>query len=76
VSLPQAPLHVETAAGAEIWIDNQLVGSAPLAAIEVPIGAHEVMVKHPDMGDRRESIDVRYGETAQIRLDLAGAPQP
>jgi hypothetical protein len=68
-ALPLASIRVEAPPGAEIWIDNELVGSSPLPAIGVPIGNHEVMVKHQDLGERRQSVDVKFGETTELRVD-------
>jgi hypothetical protein len=76
VPLPTAPVYVETTPGAEIWIDDQLAGSAPLETTDVPIGAHEVVVKHPEMGERRQSIDVKFGEATAVTVSFDVETQP
>lgn len=90
VSLPNGLLQVNTEPGAEVWIEGDRAGLAPLGAVPVQIGTREVVVRHPDLGERRETVEVRYGETTQItiarrentpgnayplpRLDQAGPP--
>ena len=39
VNLPEGSLHITTEAGAEIFVEGELMGIAPLAAFRVPIGS-------------------------------------
>jgi len=80
ITLPTGLVHVTTAPGAEVWVEGQRVGAAPLEAFPVPIGTREVVVKDAK-GERRQSIEVKFGETADLTLmpDAgvnAGAPAP
>jgi hypothetical protein len=81
VPLPSAPVRVETTPGAEIWIEGDRVGTAPLADLQVPIGTRVVVVRHPDFGERSESVEVTMGQTAHVnvllsRSDAAPPPTP
>jgi len=67
LTLPTALVHVTTAPGAEVWAEGQRIGAAPLAAFQVPIGTREVVVKDTH-GERRQSIEVKFGETAELTL--------
>ena len=42
-----------TPAGAEVWIDGKPFGETPLGNLEVPIGTHELLLRHPDVGEHR-----------------------
>lgn len=68
VSLPDGLLQVNTEPGAEVWIEGERAGVAPLGALPVPIGTREIVVRHPDLGERREIVEVRYGETTQATI--------
>ena len=76
VSLPMGSVRVNTEAGAEVWIEGERAGVAPIEAVDVPIGTREVVVRHPDLGERREAVEVRYGETAQVSVSLQGRDLP
>jgi hypothetical protein len=68
VALPQALLQVDTTPGAEVWVDGRLRGVAPLAAFNVTIGTRGVRVRHPELGERRTGVEIRYGVTNETAL--------
>ena len=79
VNLPEGSLHVTTEAGAEIFVEGELMGIAPLAPFRVPIGSREVLVRHPDLGERRQSVEVVIGQPTELgvifRENAAPTPQ-
>jgi hypothetical protein len=78
VALPQGSLHVTTEPGAEIFVEGELMGIAPLAAFRVPIGAREVLVRHAELGERRQSVEVVQGQPVELSVifkDTAPPPQ-
>ncbi len=70
VSLPMGVLRVATVEGAEIWVEGQLAGEAPLPEILVPIGTREVIVRTRDRGERREAIEIRQGAPTQVTIQF------
>jgi hypothetical protein len=68
VTLPDGRLQVHTEPGAEVWIEGERAGVSPLGPISVPIGTREVLVRHPELGERREGVEVRYGEITEVRV--------
>ena len=70
VALPDGQVHITTADGAEIWIDDTYQGVAPLGALAVPIGTRGVRVRHPELGERRLGVEVRYGEVTEATVPL------
>jgi hypothetical protein len=41
------------------------MGETPLANLEIPIGEHEIVFRHPDFGERRQTIIVRADAVAR-----------
>jgi hypothetical protein len=68
VALPSAEVYVTTTPGAEVWIEGERVGVAPLDAIHVPIGTREIVVKGPDGAEKRQVVEVKLGETIEVSL--------
>jgi hypothetical protein len=68
VSLPDGRLQVNTETGAEVWLEGERAGVAPLGVVPVPIGTLEIVVRHPDLGERREFVEVRYGEVTEVSI--------
>jgi hypothetical protein len=71
VPLPSGVLQVDTAPGAEVFVEGERVGVSPLGEIPVPIGTREVLVRHPELGQRAESVEVTAGRTSRVTLTLA-----
>ncbi len=73
VELPLGTLTVNTAPGAEIFVDGERMGSAPLAAFPAAIGGREVLVRHVDLGERRLTVDVVPGKATEVNILYEGA---
>jgi hypothetical protein len=66
VRLPAVTLEVVAPADAEILIDGQPVGKAPLDPFPVAVGTREIVMRHPTLGERRQVIGVSYGVTNKV----------
>jgi hypothetical protein len=58
VTPPSSTLTVTAAEPSEVWLDGARIGATPLAAVAAPLGAHEVIVKRPDGGERRFTVTI------------------
>jgi hypothetical protein len=67
VVLPTVEVHVTTTPGAEVWVEGQRVGIAPLAPIQVPIGTREFVVKDAT-GEMHQAVEVKYGDALELTL--------
>jgi len=79
LTIPSGQLRISTAPGAEIWVEGERIGVAPMGPIDVPIGSHEIVVKDQAGNERRQAVEVRYGETAQYTILMpadGGQAQP
>jgi hypothetical protein len=43
---------------AEVSIDGKKIETTPIAKLQVPLGTHEVVFKHPQFGERRQTVVV------------------
>jgi len=68
VAVPNGSIFVNVRPWAEVMIDGQLVGTTPLGVLSLPIGNHEVILRHPELGQRKETVSVRTGNP--VRLDV------
>jgi hypothetical protein len=55
---------------AEVWIDGHSVGETPLANLEVPIGEHEIVFRHPQLGEQRKNALVRTDTVTRVSVDF------
>ena len=70
VEAPRVPMHVNAIPWAEVWIDNQRMGETPLGNLQQTIGTHEIVFRHPDLGERRTTVLVTLKEPARVSMDL------
>jgi hypothetical protein len=70
MELPRAPLHVNALPWAEVWIDGARIGETPIGNLQQPIGRHEVVFRHPELGERTVSVLVTLKEPARVSADL------
>jgi PEGA domain len=70
VAVPEGRVSINALPWAEVWIDNRPLGSTPLANIAVPIGMHEVVWRHPQLGERRQSVRVTAETPTRVGMDL------
>jgi hypothetical protein len=68
VALPSAEVHISTTPGAEVWIEGERIGVAPLEPIHVPIGTREIIVRDSGGAEKRQVVEVKLGETLEVSL--------
>ena len=74
VTLPEGSLRITPNPDAEIFIEGELMGIAPLAPFRVPIGAREVLVRHSELGERRQSVEIVLGTPVELSVILRETP--
>ena len=70
IDLPNGTLSVNAQPWAEVWIDGERIGETPIGNLSRRIGNHEVLFRHPELGERRETVVVAVGRPARIGVDL------
>jgi hypothetical protein len=71
VSVPNGSLSINALPWANVWIDGQaLSGATPFASLEVPLGSHEVVWRHPQLGERRQTVIVTAKAPVRLVMDL------
>jgi serine/threonine-protein kinase len=71
VPVPNGEISVNALPWAEVLIDGRPVGTTPLANLSVPIGDHEIVWRHPELGERRQTVTVASSAPARIGMDFA-----
>jgi serine/threonine-protein kinase len=66
VTPPNGRVSINALPWAQVWIDGAQVGETPLANLSVPVGEHEIVFRHPQLGERREKAVIRSGVLTRI----------
>jgi PEGA domain-containing protein len=67
---PKGTLALNAIPWAEVWVDGDRIGETPIGSVSVPIGTHEVIFRHPELGERRSSVNVATGAPTKVSVDL------
>jgi PEGA domain len=70
VELPKAPLSINALPWAEVWIDGTRAGETPIANYQVPVGTHEVVFRHPELGERRQTVTISLKSPSRVSVDM------
>jgi hypothetical protein len=70
VAAPNGSLSVNALPWAEVFIDGRSVGTTPLANLQIVIGSHELVWRHPELGERRRTIVVTAQEPVRVGLNF------
>jgi len=70
LDLPRGVVHLNASPWAEVWIDGQRAGDTPLGNISLPLGPHEVVFRHPQLGEKRHAISVTAGVPVRLSVDM------
>jgi hypothetical protein len=67
---PSAPMSFNAIPWAEVWVDGQQIGETPLANISVPVGNHDVLFRHPELGEKHVRAVVTLSAPAKVSVDM------
>jgi serine/threonine protein kinase len=70
LDLPKAPMALNAVPWAEVWVDGDRVGETPIGSVQVSIGPHEVVFRHPELGERRVITTVTLAGPAKVSVDM------
>ena len=59
IAPPMGRLSINADPWAQVLIDDKPIGDTPVANVSVSLGEHQVIFRHPQLGERRETVTVR-----------------
>jgi len=70
VTPPNGNVSINALPWAEVWLDGAALGQTPLGKVSVALGEHEIVFRHPDLGERREKAIVRSDRLTLVSANL------
>jgi hypothetical protein len=70
VELPTGLLSLNALPWAEVWVDGERVGDTPIANLSRRIGTHQVVFRHPQLGERTETVVVTLRQPTRLGVDM------
>ena len=70
VDFPDAPLSINAVPWADVWVDGTRVGETPIGNRLVTVGTHEIVFRHPELGERRQTVTVSSKGPTRVSADM------
>lgn len=71
ITVPNGTLAVNAMPWAEVFVDGRSIGVTPLGSVDVPVGTHEVVWRHPQLGEKRRTVVVGAQRPARVSMDMS-----
>jgi len=65
-------LQVVVIPWAEVFVDGESIGQTPMGKVKAAIGEHALVLRHPDAGEKSQTVVIERGETTLVRVTLQG----
>jgi serine/threonine-protein kinase len=65
-----AGLNINARPWADVSVDGVSLGQTPIANYPLPLGSHQVVFRHPQLGERRQTVVVTTRGPNRISMDL------
>jgi hypothetical protein len=70
VAIPRAPMNINALPWAEVFVDGTRIGDTPLANVMQPIGDHELVFRHPQLGEKRQPARLTLKDPLRVSVDM------
>ena len=67
---PKGSIAFNAQPWAEVWLDGERLGETPIGNVQVPIGPHRVVFRHPELGEQIHNVAVTLTAPARISADM------
>jgi hypothetical protein len=70
VAPPNGRININAVPWAEVLIDGKSVGETPIGNMSIPLGEHEIVFRHPQLGEVRRTAVVRSDAVTRVSANL------
>jgi hypothetical protein len=70
IEVPRAPVNFNAIPYAEVWIDGERAGETPLGNFMLPLGNHQIELRHPQLGTKRQTLSVSLNGPNRVAVNM------
>jgi PEGA domain-containing protein len=67
---PKGSIAINALPWAEVWLDGAKIGDTPIGNLAVAAGPHDVIFRHPDLGEHRQTVLVTLNAPLRLSVDM------
>jgi hypothetical protein len=75
IAVPNGHISINAVPWADVLIDGTAAGQTPLANLSLPIGSHEITFRHPQFGEKKQTVIVKAEGLLKVTQTLSGDPK-
>jgi PEGA domain len=70
VTIPSGSLFINASPWADVFVDGRSVGVTPLGNVPVLVGSHDVVFRHPQLGEKQRTVVVGARTPVRVAMDM------
>jgi hypothetical protein len=70
IPLPEGNLSINATPWAEVLLDGRGLGETPIANVTTRAGTHELIFRHPQHGELKQTVVVKAGELGRVTVNM------
>jgi hypothetical protein len=70
VEFPKGMIALNALPWADVWVDGEKVGETPIGNLQLTIGTHDILFRHPDLGEQRHKATISLTAPARLSVDM------
>jgi serine/threonine protein kinase len=67
---PKGSLALNAQPWADVWIGGERIGETPIGSVTLPIGTHEIVFRHPELGEQVVRATVTATNINRVSVDM------
>jgi hypothetical protein len=67
---PKGTISLNALPWADVWLDGEKIGETPIGNLALPIGPHEIVFRHPELGERTYAISTMASTPTRLTVDM------
>ncbi len=70
IAVPNGRVSINAVPWADVIIDGNAAGETPIANLSLPIGSHEIVFRHPQLGERKQTVVIKVDGLLRVTQTL------
>jgi hypothetical protein len=70
LTIPRVSMNINALPWAEVYVDGSRIGDTPLANVMQTLGDHEIVFRHPQLGEKRQVTRVTLSDSLRVSVDM------
>jgi hypothetical protein len=71
LQIPSGTVNINALPWADVVVDGKKLGTTPLGNVSLPIGTHEIVFTHPQLGERRQTVTVAQNGVNRVSVNFS-----